>query len=291
MSRRRVPLHARATRLGGPARRAADADAAPAALPGGDFGPLTAQAVATFQHLRDLAPTGVVDAPAVDAVIAARRAADPDDPGRNAAARAILLVADFFELPLADAALFARADRALKKPFAVHFAPGGLRVIRLGRVAMTDQGFAGGAMVGRGSASQGGADAAAGQGGLVEAQPAMRQLQVTDDTAVAFGDQDILGSQAGVVEYGGIAFGRAAAHRSQDGHHPLVVTRPPVPVADIGHLSLPPGGGGALARPTRRPGREHHCRPRASRPIAGMGQTDRRMVTDVPDVGGRPTEY
>jgi hypothetical protein len=154
-----------------------------------------------------------------------------------------------------------------------------------------DQGFAGGAMVGQGSASQGGADAAAGQGGRVEAQPAMRQHPVTDDTAGAFGDRDILGSQAGVVECGGIAVGRASAHRSQDGHHPLVVTRPPAPVADIVHFSLPPGGDGAPARPTRRPGRAHHCRPRAGRPIAGMGQAARRMVTDVPDVGDRPTEY
>ncbi|MET0147280.1 MAG: peptidoglycan-binding domain-containing protein [Ilumatobacteraceae bacterium] len=95
----------------------------------GDFGPISAQAVATFQGGQGLAQTGLVDQPTLDAVVASAVSTGDQD-------YAIYAVADFFDLPVRTDTLSLRFDPALAVDSANRFEPGGLRVITIGATAM-----------------------------------------------------------------------------------------------------------------------------------------------------------
>ena len=96
----------------------------------GKFGPVSAQAVATFQAARGITATGQVDQPTLDAVVARCVTNGQQDYGIYAAA-------NFFALPTGTAALTVSFKSAQAAAGANSFESGGLRVITLGPTAMT----------------------------------------------------------------------------------------------------------------------------------------------------------
>lgn len=97
----------------------------------GSFGPISAQAVASFQQARGIAVSGQVDQPTLDAVVARSVTTGRQDYGIYAAA-------DFFAIPTRANALTVSFNKAQVAAGANSFEPGGLRVITLGPTAMTN---------------------------------------------------------------------------------------------------------------------------------------------------------
>ena len=97
----------------------------------GKFGPISAQAVATFQQARGIGTTGQVDQPTLDAVVARCVANGQQDYGIYAAA-------DFFAIPTKANALTVSFKTGQAAAGANSFEAGGLRVITLGPTAMTN---------------------------------------------------------------------------------------------------------------------------------------------------------
>jgi len=96
----------------------------------GNFGPISAQAVATFQQAQGITASGQVDQPTLDAVIARCVTTGNQDYGIYAAA-------DFFAIPAKTNALTVSFKSAQATAGANSFEAGGLRVITLGPTAMT----------------------------------------------------------------------------------------------------------------------------------------------------------
>ena len=96
----------------------------------GQFGPISAQAVATFQQASGIAATGQVDQPTLDAVVARCVTNGQQDYGIYAAA-------DFFAIPTKANALTVSFKTGQAAAGANSFEAGGLRVITLGPTAMT----------------------------------------------------------------------------------------------------------------------------------------------------------
>lgn len=95
----------------------------------GDFGAISAEAVATFQGAQALGQTGQVDQGTLDAVVVSAATTNDED-------YAIYAVADFFAINTAPDTLSVRFDSALAANSATAFEPGGLRVITIGSTAM-----------------------------------------------------------------------------------------------------------------------------------------------------------
>ena len=97
----------------------------------GDFGPLTAQAVADFQDANPpLAEDGKVGENTLNVMVPAQAAAgDPEN--------AVQLVSDFYNLDLAADTLSVHFDAGLLVPSDTSFESGNLRVIRVGAAAFT----------------------------------------------------------------------------------------------------------------------------------------------------------
>jgi len=97
----------------------------------GSFGPISAQAVATFQQTAGIVATGQVDQPTLDAVVARCVTNNQHDYGIYAAA-------DFFAIPTRTNALTVSFKAAQAAAGATTFEGGGLRVITLGPTGMTN---------------------------------------------------------------------------------------------------------------------------------------------------------
>jgi peptidoglycan hydrolase-like protein with peptidoglycan-binding domain len=97
----------------------------------GQFGPISAQAVATFQQANGIVATGQVDQPTLDVVVARCVTNGQQDYGIYAAA-------DFFAIPTKANALTVSFKAAQAAAGANSFEAGGLRVITLGPTGMTN---------------------------------------------------------------------------------------------------------------------------------------------------------
>ena len=97
----------------------------------GNFGPVSAQAVATFQQGRGIGATGQVDQPTLDAVVAQCVTNGQQDYGIYAAA-------NFFGINIRAGALTVSFASGQAAAGANAFESGGLRVITLGPTAMTN---------------------------------------------------------------------------------------------------------------------------------------------------------
>jgi peptidoglycan hydrolase-like protein with peptidoglycan-binding domain len=97
----------------------------------GNFGPVSAQAVATFQQGRGIGATGQVDQPTLDAVVAQCVTNGQQDYGIYAAA-------NFFGIKIRAGALTVSFASGQAAAGANAFESGGLRVITLGPTAMTN---------------------------------------------------------------------------------------------------------------------------------------------------------
>lgn len=101
----------------------------------GSFGPVSARAVAAFQHANGVAVNGQVDENTLNAIIPGRIAADRRE-------HIIQLVTDFFNIPTSDT-LSVRYDPSigLFPLAATDFEPGNVRLIRLGDLAFFSAGM------------------------------------------------------------------------------------------------------------------------------------------------------
>ena len=97
----------------------------------GQFGPISAQAVATFQQANGIVASGQVDQPTLDAVVARCVTNGQQDYGIYAAA-------DFFAIPTKANALTVSFKAGQAAAGANSFEAGGLRVITLGPTGMTN---------------------------------------------------------------------------------------------------------------------------------------------------------
>ncbi len=97
----------------------------------GQFGPISAQAVATFQQTNGIVASGQVDQPTLDAVVARCVTNGQQDYGIYAAA-------DFFAIPTKANALTVSFKAGQAAAGANSFEAGGLRVITLGPTGMTN---------------------------------------------------------------------------------------------------------------------------------------------------------
>ena len=102
-----------------------------ASMVDGRFGPVAAQAVATFQQARGIPASGQVDQPTLDAVVARCVTNGQQDFG-------IYLVADFFGIATRANALTVSFKTGQAAAGANKFEGGGLRLITLGPTALTN---------------------------------------------------------------------------------------------------------------------------------------------------------